>query len=158
MKYPRKQIADKFLVFLMANCHFGILLCVLFFSFLSVISSVVSESWAVLTLRLSGWMIDLQVKRLCVGPLYHHNIVPRPLVGFSQCVSAPVRPVNLAPVHGDGERVRQVFVSPQHLDQAGTIVSSGVDGIRPRKGFSRPSVIVLKTDPLNAALKSQRFR
>lgn len=75
-----------------------------------------------LTLGLSGRMVDLQVKRLCVGSLDHGYIVAGPLIGLGQCVGPPVRPVNLSPVHSDCEWVRQVFVSPQNLDQAGTIV------------------------------------
>lgn len=76
-------------------------------------------------------MVHLQVERLRVGPLHHRHVVSGPLVGLGQSVGAPVRPVNLSPVHGDGEWVRQVLVSPQHLDQPGTVVLGRVNGIRP---------------------------
>lgn len=65
-----------------------------------------------LTLRLSGRMVDLKVERLCVGSLDHGDVASRPLVCLGQRVGPPVRPVNLSAVHSDGEGVRQILVSP----------------------------------------------
>lgn len=56
-----------------------------------------------LTLRLSGWMVDLEVKRLGVGSLDHSDVASRPLVCLGQSVGPPVRPVNLSTIHSDGE-------------------------------------------------------
>lgn len=64
------------------------------------------------TLGLSGWMIDLQVKGLCVGALDYGDIVSRPFVGFSQSVSPPVSPVDLPSIHGDSKGVGQVLMTP----------------------------------------------
>lgn len=58
-----------------------------------------------LTLWLSGRVVDLQVKGLSVGPLDHCDVASRPLVGLGQCVCPPVSPVDLSTVHGDGKRV-----------------------------------------------------
>ena len=87
-----------------------------------------------LTLGLSGGVVDLQVKGLCVGPLHHRHVAPGPLVGLGQRVGPPVRPVHLPPVHGDREGVRQELVAPQHLDQPAAVVQRRVDGIRPEGG------------------------
>lgn len=69
-----------------------------------------------LTLWLSGWMVDLEVKRLRVGSLDHSDIAPSPLVCLSQRVGPPVRPVNLSAVHGDGEGMGQILMAPKNLD------------------------------------------
>lgn len=81
------------------------------------------------TLGLSGRMVDLQVKRLRVGALDHGDVVSRPLVGFGQSVGPPVGPVDLAAVHGDGKGVGQILMAPQHFNQPGAVVHSGVDGV-----------------------------
>ena len=57
------------------------------------------------TLGLSGWVVDLQVKGLCIGALDYSDIVTSPLVGFGQCVGSPVSPVDLASIHGDSKGV-----------------------------------------------------
>lgn len=64
------------------------------------------------TLGLSGWVIDLQVKGLCVGALDYGDIVSRPFVGFSQSVSPPVSPVDLPSIHGDGKGMGQILMTP----------------------------------------------
>lgn len=76
-------------------------------------------------------MVDLQVKGLRVGPLHHGDVASCPLVGLGQRVCPPVGPVDLATVHRDGEWVRQILMSPQDLDQTGTVVLGRVNGIRP---------------------------
>lgn len=81
------------------------------------------------TLGLSGRVIDLQVKGLCVGALDYGDVVSRPFVGFGQSVSPPVRPVDLASIHGDSKGVGQILMTPQHFDQPRTVVHSRVDGI-----------------------------
>lgn len=84
-----------------------------------------------LTLRLSGWMVDLKVERLCVGSLNHSDVASCPLVCLGQRVGPPVRPVNLSTVHSDGEGMRQILMSPQNLDQPRTIILCRINGIRP---------------------------
>lgn len=64
------------------------------------------------TLRLSGWVIDLQIKGLCVGTLNDGDVVSRPFVGFSQSVSSPVSPVDLPSVHGNSKGVGQILMTP----------------------------------------------
>lgn len=81
------------------------------------------------TLGLSGWVIDLQVKGLCVGALDYGDVVSRPFVGFSQSVSPPVSPVDLPSIHGDRKGMGQILVTPQDLDQPRTVVHSRVDSI-----------------------------
>lgn len=81
------------------------------------------------TLRLSGWVIDLQVKGLCVGALDYGNVVSCPFVGFGQSVSPPVSPVDLASIHGDSKGVGQILMTPQHFNQPRTVVHSRVDSI-----------------------------
>lgn len=81
------------------------------------------------TLGLSGRMVDLQVKRLRVGALDHGDVVSRPLVGFGQSVGPPVGPVDLSAVHGDGKGMGQILVPPQHFNQPGAVIHSGVDGV-----------------------------
>lgn len=88
-------------------------------------------SSTVLTLRLSGWMADLKVKRLCVGSLDHGDIASCPLVCLSQRVGPPVRPVNLSAVHSDGEGMWQILMPPQNLNQSRTIILGWVNSIRP---------------------------
>lgn len=84
-----------------------------------------------LTLWLSGRVVDLQVKGLRVCSLDHCDIASRPLVGLGQGVCPPVRPVDLSAVHGDGKWMRQILVSPQDLDQTRAVVLGRVNGIRP---------------------------
>lgn len=81
------------------------------------------------TLRLSGWMIDLQVKGLCVGALDHGDVVSCPFVGFGQSVSPPVGPVDLATIHGDSKGVGQILMTTQHFNQPRTVVHGRVDSI-----------------------------
>lgn len=64
------------------------------------------------TLGLSGWVIDLQVKGLCVCALDYSDVVSRPFVGFSQRVSSPVSPVDFPSIHGDSKGVGQIFMTP----------------------------------------------
>ena len=101
------------------------------------LSLSVSVSGVQPTLGLSGRVIDLQVKGLCVGALDYGDVVSGPFVGFSQRVSPPVSPVDLASVHGDSERVGQILVTPQHFDQPGAVVHGGVDRIRPEEALKR---------------------
>lgn len=70
-----------------------------------------------LTLRLSGRVVDLEVERLRVGSLDHSDVAPGPLVGLGQRVGPPVRPINLAAVHGDGEGMGQILMAPQNFNQ-----------------------------------------
>jgi len=56
-----------------------------------------------LTLWLSGWMVDLKVKRLRVGSLDHSDVASCPLVCLCQRVGPPVRPVHLPAIHSDGK-------------------------------------------------------
>lgn len=84
-----------------------------------------------LTLRLSGRVVNLQVKGLSVGPLDHCDVASRPLVGLGQRVCPPVSPVDLSTVHGDSKRVWQILMPLQDLDQTRTIVLGRVNGIRP---------------------------
>lgn len=82
-----------------------------------------------LTLGLSGGVIDLQVKGLCVGSLDYSDIVSSPFVGFGQSVSPPVGPVHLASIHGNSKGVGQILMTPQHFNQSRTVVLSRVDSI-----------------------------
>lgn len=81
-----------------------------------------SSQSATLTLRLSGWMVNLEVKGLRVRSLHHGHVAARPFVGLGQSVGPPVRPVNLSAVHGDGEGVRQILMSSQNLNQPRAVV------------------------------------
>lgn len=81
-------------------------------------------------------MVNLEVEGLRVGSLHHSNVAARPLVRLGQSVGPPVRPVNLSAVHGDSERVRQILVSPQNLNQPRAIVLGGIYGIRPVCGIT----------------------
>lgn len=76
-------------------------------------------------------MVNLEVEGLRVGSLHHSNVAARPLVCLGQSVGPPVGPVNLSAVHGDGERVRQILVSPQNLNQPRAVVLGGIYGIGP---------------------------
>lgn len=81
-----------------------------------------SSQCVTLTLRLSGWMVNLEVKGLRVRSLHYGHVAARPLVCLGQRVGPPVRPVNLSAVHGDSEGVRQILVSPQNLNQPRAVV------------------------------------
>lgn len=81
------------------------------------------------TLWLPGRVVDLQVEGLRVGALHHGDVVARPLVGLGQRVGPPVGPVDLASVHGDGEGMGQILVTPQHFNQPRAVVHGGVDGV-----------------------------
>lgn len=81
-----------------------------------------SSQSVTLTLRLSGGMVNLEVKGLRVCSLHHGHVAARPLVCLGQRVGPPVSPVNLSAVHGDGEGVRQILVSPQNLNQPRAVV------------------------------------
>lgn len=76
-------------------------------------------------------MVDLEVERLCVGSLDYSDVAPGPLVCLGQRVGPPVGPINLSTIHGDGKGMRQVFVSPQNLNQPRAVILSGVNGIGP---------------------------
>lgn len=95
----------------------------------------VSVSCVKLTLGLSGWVIHLQVKRLCVGALDYCDVVSCPFVSFGQSVGPPVSPVDLASIHGDSKRVGQILMTPQHLNQSRAVIHSRVDSIRPGKAL-----------------------
>lgn len=93
------------------------------------------------TLRLSGRVIDLQVKGLCVGALYYGDVVSCPFVGFGQSVGPPVSPVDLSSIHGDSKGMGQILMTPQDFNQPRAIVHSGVDSIW-SGGGSRQSCMV----------------
>lgn len=84
-----------------------------------------------LTLRLSGWVIHLQIEGLGVGALHYSDIVSSPFVSFGQSIGSPVSPVHLSSIHGDSKRVGQILVTPQHLNQSRSIIHGRVDGIWP---------------------------
>lgn len=88
---------------------------------------------AALTLRLSGWMIDLEIKWLGVGSLHHSDVGAGPLVCFGQCVGPPVCPVNLSTIHSNGKRMGQVFMAPQNFNQPRTIILGWINGVRSEK-------------------------
>lgn len=81
------------------------------------------------TLGLSGRVIDLQVKGLCVGALDYSDIMPSPLVGFGESVSPPVGPVDLTAIHGNSKGVGQILMPTQYFNQARTVVHGRVDGV-----------------------------
>lgn len=81
-----------------------------------------SQVFLSLTLWLSGWMVDLQVKRLSVGPLNDSDVTPGPFVCLGQRVGPPVRPVNLSSVHGDRKGMGQILVTPQYLNESRTVI------------------------------------
>lgn len=81
-----------------------------------------SSQSVTLTLRLPGWMVNLEVKGLRVRSLHHSHVAARPLVCLGQSVGPPVGPVNLSAVHGDGKGVRQILVSPQNFNQPRAVV------------------------------------
>lgn len=97
------------------------------------------------TQRLSGRVIDLEVKGLRVGALDNCDVVTGPFIGFSERVCPPVGPVYLSSVHGDSKRVGQILMTSQHLNQPRAVVLRRVDCVRP-EGIaekSGPSIIII---------------
>lgn len=78
-------------------------------------------------------MVYLKIERLCTGLLNHTDILPCPLVGFSQRVGPPVCPVHLTSVQRHSKGMWQVFMSSDNFYHVCSIIEGRINSIWPRE-------------------------